>query len=360
MNNVFVIAEAGVNHNGNINLALELIDAAANSGADAVKFQTFRSESVISKWAPKAEYQVATTGRDESQLDMVRQLELDHQSHHYLSDHCRKRGIIFMSTPFDADSADFLVNDLKIPRIKIPSGEVTNAPLLLHLSRFDLPIIMSTGMCTLGEVEEALGVLAFGMGANLGQAPERNAFRQAYMCEKGQSLLSERVTLLHCTTEYPAPFSEVNLRAMDTLASAFGLRVGFSDHTKGISISLAAVARGACIIEKHLTLDRAMPGPDHLASLEPVEMKELVSGIRNITTALGDGRKLPSPSEFKNITIARRSLVSDASMCVGDIWTKETLSCKRPGIGRSPYEYWSLLGKKAERQYAEDEMIDDN
>lgn len=246
-----------------------------------------------------------------------------------------------------------------MPQIKIPSGEVTNAPFLLYLARFGLPIILSTGMSTLGEVEDALGVLAFGMGAIDGVEPGRTAFRRAFLSEQGQVLLCERVTLLHCTTEYPAPFAEVNLRAMDTLSAAFGLRVGFSDHTPGIAIPLAAVARGACIVEKHFTLDRNLPGPDHLASLEPSELIAMVAGIRQVESALGDGRKMPAPSERKNIAIARRSLVAESAMKAGDVWGVETLNSKRPGTGRSPFDYWSLLGQPANRSYTADELIDD-
>jgi N-acetylneuraminate synthase len=357
---VFIIAEAGVNHNGSLARAMELIDVAADAGADAVKFQTFRSEAVISGLAPKAEYQLTTTGGEESQLEMVRRLELDHAAHRQLRDHCGKRGILFLSTPFDAGSADFLVKDLAMPQIKIPSGELTNAPFLLHLACFGLPVILSTGMSTLGEVEDALGVLAFGMGAVTGSSPGRTAFRQAFLSTQGQMLLRERVTLLHCTTEYPAPFAEVNLRAMDTLSAAFGLKVGFSDHTTGIVIPLAAVARGACVVEKHFTLDRNLPGPDHLASLEPAELVDMVAGIRQVESALGNGRKTPAPSEVKNIAIARRSLVAETAMNIGDIWSMKTLSCKRPGTGRSPFDYWSLLGQEVRRAYKADELIDDD
>lgn len=216
-------------------------------------------------------------------------------------------------------------------------------------------------MSTLGEVEDALGVLAYGMrGGDQARAPRRAAFRDAFVSEVGQTLLRERVTLLHCTTEYPAPFAEVNLRAMDTLVLAFGLKVGFSDHTPGISIPLAAVARGACVVEKHFTLDRNLPGPDHLASLEPAELSAMITGIRQVESALGDGRKIPAPSEMKNIAIARRSLVAESAMNLGDVWSEQTLSCKRPGFGRSPYDYWSLLGQQVSRTYLPDELIDDD
>lgn len=360
MTSVFIIAEAGVNHNGSLTRAMELIDVAAEAGADAVKFQTFRSEAVISGLAPKAEYQLTTTGAEESQLDMVRRLELDHAAHRKLLEHCKRRGIGFLSTPFDAVSAEFLVRELAISRVKIPSGELTNAPFLLQLAHFGLPIILSTGMSTLGEVEDALGVLAFGMGATDGLPPGRVAFRKAYLNPEGQALLRERVTLLHCTTEYPAPFAEVNLRAMDTLAAAFGLKVGFSDHTPGIAIPLAAVARGACIVEKHFTLDRNLPGPDHLASLEPAELVAMVAGIRQVESALGNGQKVPAPSEVKNIPIARRSLVAERAVNIGDTWSEDALSCKRPGTGRSPFDYWAVLGTPANRSYKADELIDED
>ncbi len=358
MSKVFIIAEAGVNHNGDLGRALELIDVAAEAGVDAVKFQTFRSEAVISGLAPKAAYQVVTTGAMESQLDMVRKLELDHASHRKLVARCAQRGIRFLSTPFDVGSADFLVSDLDIPLIKVPSGEITNAPFLLHLARFGRPLVLSTGMSTLGEVEQAIGVIAYGFGARNDLTPGRAAFHAAFLDERATSLLRERVTLLHCTTEYPAPFDEVNLRAMDTLAVAFGLPVGFSDHTPGIAVPIGAVARGATVIEKHFTLDRSLPGPDHKASLEPSELIEMVAGIRQVEQALGDGRKRPAPSEMKNIDIARRSLVAACSVAAGECWDANSLTAKRPGGGRSPFEYWQVIGSRAERDYGSDELLD--
>ncbi|CAG0957653.1 partial N-acetylneuraminate synthase, partial [Anaerolineae bacterium] len=249
-----IIAEAGVNHNGSIDMALSLIDAAAAAGADIVKFQTFKAEAVVSRFAPKAEYQIDATGSDESQLEMVRRLELSRDDHRSLLRHCASRGIGFLSTPFDIASARFLVQELGLGQLKIPSGELTNAPLLLEMARMGRPVILSTGMSSLGEIEEALGVLALGY-LNSTTRPSREAFRQAYLSDEGQALLCEKASLLHCTTEYPAPYEETNLTAMDTLKHAFGLPVGFSDHTEGIAIPLAAVARGAVIIEKHFTLD---------------------------------------------------------------------------------------------------------
>jgi N-acetylneuraminate synthase len=355
---VLVIAEAGVNHNGDLGRALELIDVAAEAGADSVKFQTFRSEAVISGLAPKAAYQVATTGAAESQLEMVRKLELDQASHRKLVERCAQRGIRFLSTPFDFGSADFLVRDLEVPLIKVPSGELTNAPFLLHLARFGLPLVLSTGMSTLAEVEQALGVIAYGFGLRNDLAPGRSAFHAAFLEDGANALLREKVTLLHCTTEYPAPFGEVNLRAMDTLAAAFGLQVGFSDHTAGIAVPIGAVARGATVIEKHFTLDRSLPGPDHKASLEPSELAAMVAGIRQIEQALGDGRKRPAPSERKNVDIARRSLVAARPVTAGELWDADNLTAKRPGSGRSPFDYWQVVGARADRNYGADELLD--
>lgn len=354
---VLVIAEAGVNHNGSLDMALQLVDAAHAAGADIVKFQTFKSEAVISLSAPKADYQRSTTGETESQLDMVRKLELSAQDHRRILEHCQSKGLRFLSTPFDPDSADFLVHQLDVPLLKIPSGEITNAPFLLHIARLQRPVILSTGMSTLGEVELALGVLAYGY-LNLATPPSRQVFLDAFASERGQLALAAQVSLLHCTTEYPAPFDQVNLRAMDTLAAAFGLPTGLSDHTPGICIPLAAVARGARIVEKHFTLDRTLPGPDHMASLEPQELSDMVSGIRCIESALGDGRKLPTPAEWKNRPIARRSLVAARAVRAGEIWSPDTLQCKRPGDGVSPLEYWNLIGQPANRDYAPDELVE--
>lgn len=351
-----VIAEAGVNHNGSLDLALRLVDAAADAGADIVKFQTFKAESVVSRFAPKADYQVETTGGGESQLDMVRRLELAPEVHHRLREHCATRKIEFLSTPFDASSAAFLVNDLGLTRLKVPSGEITNGPLLLTIARFGRPVILSTGMSTLGEVEEALGILAFGYLDGRGP-PSRQAFREAYFSDAGQAKLRELVTLLHCTTEYPAPFGEVNLAAMDTLREAFRLPIGLSDHTKGIAISIAAVARAAVVVEKHFTLDRSLPGPDHKASLEPGELAAMVAGIRQVEAASGDGIKRPSPAELRNAPIARKSLVAARKIFAGETFSAENLTAKRPGNGVSPMAYWEWMGRRAERDFAEDEPL---
>jgi N-acetylneuraminate synthase len=354
---VFIIAEAGVNHNGDIEIAKRLIEVAADAGADAVKFQTFRSEHVISRLAPKAEYQTRTTAVDESQLDMVRKLELSEAQHEVLVSHAKTRNIDFLSTPFDLESLRLLTQRFGMRSIKIPSGEITNAPFLLSVARAAETVIVSTGMSTLGEVEMALGVLAFGFCTSDKATPKTGDFERAFASEPGRQALNKRATLLHCTSEYPTPFNEVNLRAMDSLAAAFDLPVGYSDHTPGIHISLAAVARGARIIEKHFTLDRGSPGPDHRASLEPNELCEMVSAIRNIERALGDGIKCPTDSEWKNRNVARRSLVASRAIRAGDVFTEDNLSCKRPGTGISPFRYWDFLGRAADSSYLEDELL---
>jgi N-acetylneuraminate synthase len=354
-----IIAEAGVNHNGSIDMALQLIDAARAAGADAVKFQTFKSESVISRHALKADYQVSTTGGDESQLDMVRKLEFDLATHHRLVEYCAKVDIRFLSTPFDELSVEMLVDELDLPLLKIPSGEITNALLLMKVARTGRPVILSTGMSNLGDIELALGVLALGYLGE-GDTPSIDAFSDAYRSAAGQAILKKKLTLLHCTTEYPAPFAEVNLKVMDTLRAAFDLPVGYSDHTPGIAVPIAAVARGAVVIEKHFTLDRQLPGPDHLASLEPDALAAMVQGIRQTELALGRGSKYATPSEAKNQPVARKSLVAARSIARGEAFSAENLTAKRPGVGVSPMHFWSYLGKQATRNYAPDDLIDGN
>jgi len=349
----FVIAEAGVNHNGSLDLGKKLIDVAAESGADAVKFQTFKANRMIGRHAAKAEYQKETTGFTESQFEMLRRLELDEAGHSALIDHTRQCGITFLSTPFDSESVDFLVNQLDLPIIKIPSGEVTNGPLLLKIGQTGRRVILSTGMSTLEEVELALGALAFGYLGCIGPSPE--GFRR--VLAEGHAALRERVSLLHCTSEYPAPYEEVNLRAMDTLGHAFGLPVGLSDHSLGIAVPIAAVARGATIIEKHFTTDRKLPGPDHRASLEPAELKSMVEAIRQIEAALGDGRKAPTAGESKNALVARKSLVAACKIRKGELLDGQNITAKRPGGGISPMEYWSSLGRPADRDYEPDDLL---
>lgn len=351
----FVIAEAGVNHNGSLEMARELIDAAADAGADAVKFQTFTAASLVTKQAPKAGYQVETTGAGESQHEMIRRLELGEADHAQLIEHAGRRRIEFLSTPFDPDSLRLLTERFGLKTIKLSSGDITNAPFLLEVARAASRVIVSTGMSTLAEIEAALGVLAFGFGMPADAAPGDTAFVRAYASETGQRMLRRRVALLHCTTEYPAPMEEVNLRAMDSMASAFGLEVGYSDHTAGIHVAIAAVARGAKIIEKHFTLDRSLPGPDHKASLEPGELKSMVCAIRDVERSLGDGIKRPTESEWKNRPVVRKSLVAARPLASGE---SLALACKRPGTGLSPFRFWDMEGSPANRAYDADESID--
>lgn len=358
-NKVFIIAEAGVNHNGSLEMAKRLIEAAAAAGADAVKFQTFKSNNVISKFAEKASYQKETTGVNESQLEMVRKLELDEDAHLELKAYCKQCQIEFLSTPFDLESIDLLVHKLNVTSLKIPSGEITNAPLLLKAAQTGLPIILSTGMAVLGEIEQALGVLAFGY-LQSSDYPSIAGFQDAYRSMEGRELLKEKVALLHCTTEYPAPLEDVNLRCMDTMKNAFELPVGYSDHTEGITIPIAAVARGAVIIEKHFTLDKNLPGPDHKASLEPDELRAMIEAIRHVEVALGSSVKVPAASERKNMGIARKSLIAAGNINIGDTFTENNVTTKRPGTGISPMYYWEFLGKSAKKSYREDEVITDH
>lgn len=352
----YIIAEAGVNHNGSLDMARKLVEAAAESGADAVKFQTFKAERLLSRSTPKAEYQLRTTDAGESQYEMIRKLELDTSAHETLINHCRACNIQFLSTPFDLESVDLLAGRFDLPCIKIPSGDITNAPLLLRIAQTGKPVILSTGMSVLGEIEDALGVLAFGYLDN-GTNPSCAAFRAAYCSGEGRAALQTKITLLHCTTEYPAPFADVNLKAMDTLREAFGLPVGLSDHTEGIAVPIAAAARGAVMIEKHFTLDRALPGPDHAASLEPAELKNLVAGIRIVEQALGSGSKYPTSRELKNMHMARKSLVAACTIGTDEPFTVDNLAIKRPGSGMSPMWYWEMLTRKASRNFAADEVI---
>jgi N-acetylneuraminate synthase len=359
-NSVFIIAEAGVNHNGNRDLAFQLVDIALEAGADAVKFQTFKAENLVTKSAVKADYQKKTTNTDESQFSMLKRLELSHDTHQELIKYCNKKGIKFLSTAFDFDSLDFLVNNLSLNTLKIPSGEITNGPLLLAHAQTRCNLIISTGMATLGEIEEALGVIAFGLicGMDLHERPSRNVFQQAYNSSDGQRFLKEKVTLLHCTTEYPAPLIDINLKAMQTMRSAFDLKVGYSDHSEGIAVPVAAIALGATLIEKHFTVDKTFPGPDHQASLEPSELIEMVVAIRSVEQAMGDGLKGPRPSELKNRSIARKSLVARTEIKKGDLFSEKNLTIKRPGIGVSPMDYWRMLSMEAQNDYNADEVVE--
>ena len=359
MSRTFVIAEAGVNHNGDESLAIELINVAHKAGADAVKFQTFNANSLVTDTAKQAEYQISNTKKVESQLTMLSRLELSHDAHQRLINYCNKLGIQFLSTAFDSESLYFLVNTLQLKTLKIASGEITNAPFILEHARTSCDLILSTGMSTLTEIESALGVIAFGLTKSSDSTPSIEAFTAAYMSLEGKKAQKDKVRLLHCTTEYPAPFDEINLKAMDTLASVFSLQVGYSDHSQGITIPIAAAARGASIIEKHFTLDNEMSGPDHKASLEPNELTAMVTAIRTVEVAMGDGVKTPQASELKNINVARKSLVTVNAIRKGDIFSTDNLAVKRPGTGASPYLYWQRLGTKADRDYAIGEVIFD-
>ena len=352
-----IIAEAGVNHNGDEALALQLVDAAYLAGADIVKFQTFKAKNIVTEAAKQAEYQLKNTQIEETQFSMLSRLELSYEAHHRLLARCTELGVEFLSTAFDLDSLKFLVSDLGVQRLKIPSGEITNAPLVLAHAQTGLSIIVSTGMATLSEIEMVLGVIAFGYLYPVNETPNVEKFATAYASAEGQKILKERVTILHCTTEYPAPMDEINLKAMDNMAYAFGLPTGYSDHSEGVTIPIAAVARGACIVEKHFTLDKEMEGPDHKASLNPEELKLMVGGIRNVEKALGHGVKIPSASEVNNKVVARKSLVAATCIAKGQVFSDKDIDIKRPGGGMTPYAYWSLLGKTATKEYDPGDLI---
>ena len=328
-----IIAEAGVNHNGSIELAKKMIDKAVIAGVDYIKFQTFKAEKLVSVYAEKADYQKEITNVDESQFEMLKKLELDINAHKELIKYCNSKGIKFISTPFDLDSIDLLFN-LGVELFKIGSGEITNYPYLKKIAAKGLPVILSTGMSNLSEVEQALKVLI------------------------DNGLQKEQITLLHANTEYPTPFEDVNLRAMLTIQKEFGVKIGYSDHTQGIEVPIAAVALGATVIEKHFTLDKTMDGPDHKASLEPNELTAMVKAIRNIEKAMGDGIKKPSYSEKKNIPIARKSIVASQNISKGGKFTEENITTKRPGTGISPMRWNEVIGKTAPKDFATDDLIE--
>lgn len=331
---VIIIAEAGVNHNGNLDQAKQLIDAAAEAGADFVKFQTFKADKIVTKAAERAQYQDSNTGDKDSQYEMLKKLELSEEMHQSLIDHCKTKSIKFLSTGFDLDSLEFL-NNLHIELFKIPSGEITNLPYLKKVARFKKPVVMSTGMADLQEVRDALQVLL------------------------SEGLKKENITIVHCNTEYPTPMEDVNLMAMNLIGKELNVKIGYSDHTLGIEVPIAAVALGGKLIEKHFTLDRNLPGPDHKASLEPEELKNMVLAIRNIEKAIsGSGVKEPSPSEMKNKQIARKSIVASKVIKKGENFTEENLTVKRPGTGISPMQWDKILGQTAMREFQEDELIE--
>lgn len=353
-----IIAEIGVNHNGDIDLAKRLIDAAAHAGADFAKFQTFKAEALVTKNTEKAAYQKTTTEPKESQLDMLRRYELDAEAHHKLKAHCQSAGIRFLSSAFDQDSLDFLIGDMALPIIKFGSGELLNAPLLFSAARRDVDVILSSGMANLGDIEQALMVLTLGYAPDAPDAPSPEHFSSAWSNRGYHARMREKVSLLQCTTSYPAEAHNLNLAVMRTLRQAFGLRTGFSDHSAGTAAAIAAVALGAEIIEKHITLDRNLPGPDHAASLEIGEFAHLVSDIRTVEQALGQPYKVASQVELDNAALARKSLVAAGNISEGDIFGPNNVGVKRPGSGLSPMLYWSLLGRRARRTYCPDELLE--
>ena len=355
--NTFIIAEAGVNHNGSMDLARSLVDAAVAAKADAVKFQSFIATSILTANAKKADYQIVQTGGQESQLEMLQRLELSQSQQHELFKYCRSQNIEFLSTPFDIQSLKFLVDDIGLSLIKVGSGELTNAPFLLEVARSAKQIILSTGMSTIDEIELALGVIAFGLSSEKTLKPTTNACSKALESDAGKKAINQCVTLLHCTTDYPTAPLDVNLQAMRTLREKFNCRVGLSDHSVGTHISVGAVAMGATVIEKHLTTSRNLEGPDHKASLEPQEFKILVENIRDIEKALGSSEKNPTATEIKNRQVARRSIVASRRIKSGETFTTENIVVKRPGTGQSPFKYWDLLGTKSQRDIAENELI---
>ncbi|MBX3515284.1 MAG: N-acetylneuraminate synthase [Xanthobacteraceae bacterium] len=352
----FIIAEAGVNHNGDSLQALELVRVAALAGVDAVKFQSFKADRLSTATAKKAAYQEVALGAKQSQYEMLRALELNEASELAIAEECRKQSIVFMSTPFDESSADFLVKQAGMNIVKVGSGELTNAPLLLHIARLGKKVILSTGMASMDEIAEALSVLVFGF-REAARRPDISEIEKIKRVADFASL-SGHVSLLHCTTEYPAPIEELNLRAIPTMRDAFRLPVGYSDHSIGITIPPVAVAIGAEIIEKHFTLDRAQVGPDHRASLEPSELIAMVRAIRDVEKALGTGSKVPTESELRNREIARRSIVAANQIAKGEVFTESNLTTKRPGSGLRPIELWNLIGRKSARDYDADEAID--
>jgi len=329
---IIIIAEAGVNHNGSIELAKILIDIAAEAGVDFVKFQTFKAETLVTQTADKAEYQKEITNTDESQFEMIKKLELDRKTHEELIDYCKIKDIQFLSTAFDQDSIELLA-ELNIPLFKIPSSEITNLPYLRYIGKMGKPIIMSTGMSTLDEVHNALNILI----------------------ESGAK--KDKITILHCNTEYPTPMEDVNLKAMLTIRDELGVKIGYSDHTLGIEVAISAVAMGATVIEKHFTLDRTLPGPDHAASLEPDELKSMVTAIRNIENAMGGGIKKPSSSEIKNMPVIRKSIVAKKSIKKSEKFSEDNLTVKRPGTGISPMEWDNVIAKVANHDYEMDDLI---
>jgi N-acetylneuraminate synthase len=359
MSAVLIIAEAGVNHNGRVELAFDLVDAAVAANVDIVKFQTFQAKNLVLPFAEQAKYQKENTQKTQSQYELLKQLELTFEEHQRVAKYCQQQGIAYLSTAFDDESLTFLQQEIGLKTLKIPSGELTNSPFVLLHAQTGCDLIVSTGMATMEEIEQALAVIAFGLVNEQNVEPSIAAFKQAYLSEEGQCKLKEKVTLLHCTTEYPAPFEQVNLNAMTVMSDNFLLPIGYSDHTQGISIPIAAAAKGATIIEKHFTLSRTMEGPDHKASIEPDELSAMVEGIRQVEQALGVEEKKPVASEIKNIAVARKSLVATCSIKKGQMFRENMLTAMRPGTGVSPHHYWQLLTQKSTKGYQAGDLIDE-
>lgn len=353
----YIIAEAGVNHNGSLSMAKELVRVAKESGADAVKFQTFKAENLVTKAAKQAAYQVDNLGEATNQYDMLKKLELTYDEFIELQTYCGKLQIEFLSTPFDFESVDFLLDKLNIRVAKIPSGELTNAPFIYYVAKKKKPIILSTGMATIADIHEALAFIVYGLAKKEEMILEK--IQQFYQTKQAKELIQQYVTILHCTTEYPASLDTINLNAMEHIAEQFNTKIGLSDHSAGIAVPTAAVALGAQVIEKHFTLDKTLEGPDHIASLEPHELKTMIQQIRQVEIALGGGHKQPSQVELQNSIPARKSLVAAKSIQQGEVFTVDNLTIKRPGSGISPSKYWSFLGDTATKSYVEDELIDE-
>lgn len=358
MKQVFIIAEAGVNHNGSLFLAKKLVDEAKKAGVDAIKFQTFKAENIVTKKAIQADYQKKNSGEITSQYCMLKKLELSFEDFKILKEYCDEKEILFLSTPFDFESVDFLVDELKMSLVKISSGDLTNLPLLHHVAKKRKKIIISTGMATIEEIHDALAFIAFGLKYTDEEVVYDKVYR-FYNSQEAKKILKKYVSILHCTTEYPTPVDSINLNAINMMRDIFKLDIGFSDHSIGINIPVAAVAMGAVIIEKHFTLDKNLQGPDHVASLSSGELKEMVRAIRDVEMAKGEYVKKPVSIEIKNKNIARKSLIANTDILEGEEFTLKNLAIKRPGGGISPKEYWHYLNKKSKKNYRQDEYIDE-
>ncbi len=358
MSHVEIIAEAGVNHNGSLEMALRLVEVAAAAGADFVKFQTFTAADLVTVGAQKAPYQKVDSDPAETQFDLLRKLQLSAGDHRRIIDHCRAHDIAFLSSPFTVSDVKLLTEELGIETLKLPSGAITDGPVLLAAARTRARLILSTGMSTLDEIKAALSVIAFGLAGGV-RSPSPADLEAAFEVEDGQRAVREQVTLLQCTTAYPTPIDEANLLAMTVLADRFGVSVGYSDHTAGTVSAVAAAGLGASVIEKHFTTDRSLPGPDHAASVEPGELRRLVADVRTVTLALGRPVKEPTQTEISNMGAARKSLVARTDIMQGEPFSTENLTTKRPGTGISPMHYWAYLGRHAGRDYSADELIDE-